>query len=85
MSYKLNCKKGLNHVDIEVYEYFSFNLVIWILKTFWFGYRLECKFIEGWAENQLSFINSDLLKQSHQSHKSRNILLVKAKGIAILG
>ena len=48
-------------------------------------YLLECKFIEGWAENQLSFINSDLLKQSHQAHKSKNVLPFKAKDIAILG
>ena len=52
---KLNREKHCNSWWIDVFK----NFAIGILKTFWFRYRLECKFIEGLAENQLSFINSD--------------------------
>ena len=31
----------------KVFKDFSFNFIICILNTFWFRYRLECKFIEG--------------------------------------
>ena len=44
---KLNREKHCYHCYIEVFKKIFQNFGICILKTFWFGYRLECKFIEG--------------------------------------